>query len=90
MKEQEILDSFSLTREEVEEDADVLEDEQKSDDVIGPVTYGFHARDRADERMVTISLRLPQTLLDKANNAARRYHISRSEYLRRKLADAKN
>ncbi|WP_129864615.1 ribbon-helix-helix protein, CopG family [Bifidobacterium pseudolongum] len=36
--------------------------------------------------MVIVSVRLPKATVDSLNQQARRYHISRSEYMRRRLA----
>lgn len=44
--------------------------------------------DRPDERMVSVTLRVPQSMLDELTAAAKSYHISRSDYVRRKLADS--
>lgn len=36
--------------------------------------------------MISVSIRVPKSTLDELTETARRYHISRSEYMRRKLA----
>ena len=49
--------------------------------------YGLHLTE-PDEQMVSVSVRMPKSTLDGLTAMARRYHISRSEYMRRKLAGA--
>lgn len=41
-----------------------------------------------DERMVSVTIKMPESQLERVTAAAKRYHISRSEYMRRQLADA--
>lgn len=53
----------------------------------GRVHYGLHLTE-PDEQMVSVSVRMPKSTLDGLTAMARRYHISRSEYMRRKLAGA--
>lgn len=40
------------------------------------------------EEMVSMTVKLPKSQLEKVTETARRYHISRSEYVRRQLAGA--
>lgn len=85
-RDQELLKMIGMTPEEVERAADRAEDENIPDPLTGRVYYGLHL-DPADEHMVSVSLRLPKSTLDRVTAAAQRYHISRSEYIRRRLAD---
>lgn len=88
MNEKELLKKFGMTGEQIEADVRIIEDENADDELIEPIYYGSHLRNPEEEHMVTISLRLPESLLNKANSEAKKYHISRSEYLRRKLLGA--
>ena len=40
------------------------------------------------ERMVTVTIKMPESQLEQVTAAAKRYHISRSEYIRRHLTNA--
>lgn len=82
-----LLEAFGMTAGQVERDAERAESETVDDPLTGRVHYGLHLG-HGGERMVSISLRLPQSTLDRLTDEAGRYHISRSEYIRRKLADA--
>lgn len=86
MNEKQLLDRFGLTDAQIEDDVARLEDENADQGVIGPVYYDLHMRPHTNEKMVTISLRMPKSLVDKADKEANKYHISRSEYLRRQLS----
>lgn len=88
MNEDELLKKFGMSRQDAEDDAALIEDETRDDGLIGPVYYGLHTRPEEGESMVSVTLRMPQQLLDRTDKAARRYHISRSEYVRRQLAHA--
>lgn len=65
----------------------VAESESEPDGLIVRVYYGLHL-EQPDEEMVIVSVRLPKTTVDSLNQQARRYHIGRSEYMRRRLAPA--
>ena len=78
---------FGLSSEQVERDAATVESETMSDELTGRVYYGLHLTPREQE-MTAISLRLPQADLDRLTARAKQYHISRSEYMRRVLANA--
>ena len=41
-----------------------------------------------EEHMVSMTVKLPKGQLDAITQTARRYHISRSEYVRRRLAES--
>ena len=55
---------------------------------MGPVYYGLHMLPQSDEQMVSMTVKMPKSQLDAVTEKARRYHISRSEYVRRQLAGA--
>lgn len=88
MNEQELLELFGMTSWEVDQDADMLEDDTRSDGIVGPVYFGSHIRPETEEEMASMTInKLPKSQLERIIKAARRYHISRSEYVRRKLQD---
>lgn len=80
-----LLAKFGMTEEQVERDERMAESETEPDGLIGRVNYGLHL-DQPDEEMISVSIRVPKSTLDELTKTARRYHISRSEYMRRKLA----
>ncbi|MCI1901417.1 MAG: ribbon-helix-helix protein, CopG family [Bifidobacteriaceae bacterium] len=86
-RDKDLLTRFGMTTEQVESNSKKAESETAPDEMTGRVHYGLHLEDR-DEEMVSVSLRLPKSTLNKLNKEARRYHISRSEYMRRRLANA--
>ncbi|OZG58913.1 CopG family transcriptional regulator [Bifidobacterium eulemuris] len=88
MNEAELLEMFGLTSEQVEQDARRVEDETQDDGIIGPVYYGLHMIQRNDEPVATLTVKMPASQLQKVTEAAKKYHISRSEYVRRKLVEA--
>lgn len=88
MTEAELLRKFDLTDEQIEEDVERVEDENRDDGIIGPVHYGLHLLPPKEEHMVSMTVKLPKSQLDAITQTARRYHISRSEYVRRRLAES--
>lgn len=86
MNDKELLEMFDLTEEQIEQDVKRLEDETQDDGIVGLVYYGLHMLQKHDEDMVTLTVKLPRSQFDQVVAAAERYHISRSEYVRRKLA----
>lgn len=80
-----LLAKFGMTEEQVERDERMVESETEPDGLTGRVHYGLHL-DQTDEEMISVSIRVPKSTLDELTETARRYHISRSEYMRRKLA----
>ena len=88
--ESELLKQFGLTSEQVERDVERLEDENVDDGIIGPVYYGLHMLPPSDEPLVSMTIKLPKSQLEQVTEAAARYHISRSEYVRRQLAGSAN
>ncbi len=84
-RDKELLRMVGMSEEQAERNAARAESESEPDGLTGRVYYGLHL-DQPDEEMVTVSVRLPKTLLEGLNRQAKRYHISRSEYMRRKLA----
>lgn len=86
MRDQELFARFGLTSEQVEHDVAAIESETMSDELTGRVYYGLHLTP-SEQEMATISLRLPQADVDRLNARAKQYHISRSEYIRRQLAN---
>lgn len=84
-RDRELLAKFGMTEEQVERDEKMAESETEPDGLIGHVHYGLHL-DQTDEEMISVSIRVPKSTLDELTETARRYHISRSEYMRRKLA----
>lgn len=84
-RDKELLKLIGMSEEQVLADERMAESETVPDDLTGRVHYGLHL-ERPDERMVSVSIRVPQSTLDELTDEAKRYHISRSEYMRRKLA----
>lgn len=82
-----LLEQIGMSAEQVDSDAAKVESETTDDGLTGRVYYGLHL-DHGDEQMVNVSLRLPKSTLDRLDTEAGRYHISRSEYMRRQLARA--
>lgn len=80
-RDRELLAKFGMT----ERDEKMAESETEPDGLTGHVHYGLHL-DQTDEEMISVSIRVPKSTLDELTETARRYHISRSEYMRRKLA----
>ena len=87
-RDKELLRMFGMTEEQVEHDEMVVESETEPDGVIGPVYERLHILPEREEDMVSMTVKLPKSQLARVTAAARRYHISRSEYVRRRLADA--
>lgn len=67
----------------MERDERMAESETEPDGLTGRVHYGLHL-DQPDEEM--IKRQHPRAQVHELTETARRYHISRSEYMRRKLA----
>ncbi|WP_131268819.1 ribbon-helix-helix protein, CopG family, partial [Bifidobacterium longum] len=86
-RDRQLMALVGLTEEQVLADERMAESEAVPDDLTGRVHYGLHLTE-PDEQMVSVSVRMPKSTLDGLTAMARRYHISRSEYMRRKLAGA--
>lgn len=86
MREEDLLKQFGVTSRELDDDAASAEAEAADDRLVSPVYCGFHLKPEAEENMVPVTLRMPRQLLQETDRAAARYHISRSEYVRRQLA----
>lgn len=84
-RDKKLLGMIGMSEEQVVADERMAESETTSDDLTGRVYYGLHLAE-PDEEMVNVSVRVPKSTLDELTAAAKRYHISRSEYIRRKLA----
>lgn len=82
-----LLALVGMTPEQAESNATRAEDESVPDRLTGRVHYGLHLAQH-EEPMVSVTVRLPKSTADQLTANARRYHISRSEYMRRKLVDA--
>ena len=88
-RDRKLLDRFGMGEDQVKRDAARAESETEPDDLTGRVYYGLHLTE-PDEEMVNVSLRIPKSTLDELTAMAKRYHISRSEYMRRQLAGSVN
>ena len=86
--DEKLLRMFNLTSEQVERDVERVENEDADDGIVGPVYYGLHMLPDHDEAMSSMTVKLPKSQLDQITAAAHRYHISRSEYVRRQLASS--
>lgn len=85
-RDRELIARFGLTEEQVERDAELAESGGDLG-LTGRVYYGLHL-DHGNEEMVSVSLRIPKDTLARLDANARRYHLSRSEYMRRRLVEA--
>lgn len=85
IREEDLLKQFGVTSRELDDDAVLVENEAADDRLVSPVYYGFHLKQEAEENMVSVTLRMPKKLLQETERVAARYHISRSEYIRRQL-----
>lgn len=70
------------------DDVERMESETAGHGITGPVHYALHMLPEHGEEMVSMTVKLPKSQLEKVTETARRYHISRSEYVRRQLAGA--
>jgi aromatic ring-opening dioxygenase catalytic subunit (LigB family) len=87
-RDKELLAQFGMSEKQVEQDAVRMEDENADHGITGPVYYGLHMLPKQDERMVSVTIKMPESQLKRVTEAAKRYHISRSEYVRRQLSNA--
>lgn len=87
-QDRELLTKFGMTEEQVRDDVEFMESETTDHGVTGPVYYGLHMLPQSDDEMVSMTIKLPKSQLEKVTSTAKRYHISRSEYVRRQLAGA--
>jgi hypothetical protein len=87
-RDRQLLAMVGLTEEQVREDERRMESETADHGIVGPVHYGLHMLPQSDEEMVSMTVKLPKSQLEKVTATAKRYHISRSEYVRRQLAGA--
>lgn len=88
-RDRELLAKFGMTEKQVKDDVDRMESETADHGITGPVYYGLHMLpDRDSDPMVSVTIKMPASQLARVTAAAKRYHISRSEYMRRQLADA--
>lgn len=84
MTDKQMLALVGMTPKQADKIADSAEDETQPDNIVR-VYHGFHLADQ-DKPTKTISVRLSQDLLTMLTQKAKRYGISRNEYIRRKLA----
>ena len=87
-RDKELLAMFDMTEEQVSDDVAKMEDENADHGITGPVYYGLHMLPQSDEPMKSMTVKLPVSQYERVTAAAKRYHISRSEFVRRRLADA--
>ncbi|ASW23443.1 CopG family transcriptional regulator [Bifidobacterium pseudolongum] len=69
-----------MGEEQVLADERMAEPETDPDDLTGRVHYRLHLA-LQDERMASVSIRVPRPTLDELTAEARRCHISRNEYM---------
>lgn len=79
---------FGMGEDQVRDDVERMESETAGHGITGPVHYALHMLPEHGEEMVSMTVKLPKSQLEKVTETARRYHISRSEYVRRQLAGA--
>lgn len=85
-RDRKLLMQLGMTEEQVERDAARVESETESDNLTGRVYYGLHLEPNHEDK-VTVSLRIPRATLKRLDAQAKRYHLNRSEYIRRRLAE---
>ena len=85
-RDRQLLAMVGMTEEQAERNAEIAE--SIPDGLVGPVYYGLHMLPQSDEEMVSMTVKLPKSQLEKVTETAKRYHISRSEYVRRQLVGA--
>lgn len=61
MREEDLLKQFGVTSRELDDDAAAAETEAADDRLVSPVYCGFHLKPEAEENMVSVTLRMPQT-----------------------------
>ena len=88
MNDQEILHKYGLSDEWVEKDSARVEDETQSDNLTGVYYYGLPPEHRENDELVTLSVRIALSLMEAATQEAKKYHLTRSEYVRRALIQA--
>ena len=86
--DRELLAMVGMSEEQAERNAETAESETIPDGIVEPVYYGLHLLPRHDEPLASMTVKLPKSQLERVTAAAKRYHISRSEYVRRQLADS--
>ena len=87
-RDRELLAMFGMGEDRVRDDVERMESETAGHGITGPVHYALHMLPEHGEEMVSMTVKLPKSQLEKVTETARRYHISRSEYVRRQLAGA--
>ena len=87
-RDRQLLAMVGMTEEQAERNATIAESETIPDGIVGPVYYGLHMLPKSDEPMKSMTVKLPASQYERVTAAAKRYHISRSEFVRRRLADA--
>lgn len=86
-RDKELLAMFGMSEEQVSSDVAVMEDETADHGITGPIYYGLHMLPRSDEPLKSMTVKLPVSQYERVTDAAKRYHISRSEFVRRRLAE---
>ncbi len=87
-QDKKLLAMFGMSEDQVRYDVTRMESEEADHGITGPVHYGLHMLPENSEEMVSMTIKLPKSQLEAVTAAAKRYHISRSEYVRRQLAGA--
>lgn len=72
MNDQEILHKYGLSDEWVEKDSARVEDETQSDNLTGVYYYGLPAEHRENDELVTLSVRIPHSLMEAATREAKK------------------
>ena len=84
-RDKELLEKFGMTEEQVSSDVERMESEDAGHGITGPIYYGLHMLPKRDERMVTVTIKMPESQHQQVTAAENRYHIRPSEYIRRHL-----
>lgn len=81
-----VLARFGMTVADVEREAHEVEDEAVDDNLTGVFYYGSPAdRLTSSEPRQAISVRFTPSEIARINHLAKQNHVSRSEYIRRKV-----
>lgn len=84
--DEEVVSRFGMTLDEVESEAKQVEDENVDDGLTEVFYYGSPLdRLKDDEPMRNISVRFSVSEINAIGELAKKFHVSRSEYIRRKV-----
>ena len=71
-RDKKLLEKFGMTEEQVSSDVERMESEDAGHGITGPIYYGLHMLPKRDERMVTVTIKMPESQLEQVTAAAKR------------------